>query len=79
MEHPAISPDLAPNFFGTFPKMKSALEGWIFQGTEDNQKMWRRHWKLFHNRSSKIFRRWQHRWAKCTAAQAEYCEGNSSQ
>jgi hypothetical protein len=27
MEHPAISPDLAPNFFGTFPKMKSALEG----------------------------------------------------
>jgi hypothetical protein len=27
MEHPSYSPDLAPNYFWLFPKMKSVLKG----------------------------------------------------
>jgi hypothetical protein len=43
-----------------FPKIKSALKGRRFQGTEDVKKMWRRLWKLFHNRcSKKCFQQWQ--------------------
>jgi hypothetical protein len=53
MEHPLCSPDSAPNNFCFFPKIKSALKGRRFQDIEDIQKMWRRHWKLFHNRISK--------------------------
>jgi hypothetical protein len=37
MEHPLHSPDLAPNDFWLFPKMKSALKGRRFQDTEDIQ------------------------------------------
>jgi hypothetical protein len=39
MEHPPCSPDLAPNNFWTFPKIKSALKGRRFQDTEDIKKM----------------------------------------
>jgi hypothetical protein len=34
-------------------KKKFALNERRFHDTEDIKKMWRRHWKLFHNRSSK--------------------------
>jgi hypothetical protein len=36
-----------------FPKINSTLKGRKFQDIEDNQKTWRQHWKLFHNRTSK--------------------------
>jgi hypothetical protein len=39
MEHPPHSPDLVPNDFWLFPKIKSALKG--------------RKWNPFHNRSSR--------------------------
>jgi hypothetical protein len=55
MEHPSYSLNLGQNDFRLFPKIKCALKGRRFQDTEDIQKMWRRHWKLFHNRSSKLF------------------------
>jgi len=38
MEHLPSSPDLAPNDFWLFPKIKSALKGQRFQDTEDIQK-----------------------------------------
>jgi hypothetical protein len=38
MEHPSCSPDLAPNDFQLFPRIKSALKGQRFQNTEDIQK-----------------------------------------
>jgi hypothetical protein len=53
MEHPSCSPDLAPNDFWLFTKIKSSLKWGRFQDTEDIPKMWWRHWKLFHNRNSK--------------------------
>jgi histone-lysine N-methyltransferase SETMAR len=50
-EHPPFSPDLAPNNFWFFPKIKSALKGRRFHDIGIIQKMWR-HWKLFHNKST---------------------------
>jgi hypothetical protein len=38
MEYPPCSPDLAPNDFWLFPKIKSALKGQRFQGIEGIQK-----------------------------------------
>jgi transposase len=38
MEHPPYSPDLAPNDFWLFQKIKSALKEPRFQDTEDVQK-----------------------------------------
>jgi hypothetical protein len=38
MEHLPSSPDLAPNDFWLFPKIKSALKRQRFQDTEDIQK-----------------------------------------
>jgi hypothetical protein len=35
MEHPSCSPNLAPNGFWLFPKIRSALKGRIFQNMED--------------------------------------------
>jgi hypothetical protein len=54
----------------TVSKMKPALRRRRFQDIENVQKMWRQHWKTFHNRrSKKFFQQWQHRWAKCIVAQ----------
>jgi transposase len=38
MVHPPCSPDLAPNDFWLFPKIKSALKGRRFQDIEDMKK-----------------------------------------
>jgi hypothetical protein len=38
LEHPPSSPDLAPNDFWLFSKIKSTLKGRLFQETEDNLK-----------------------------------------
>jgi hypothetical protein len=54
MENPRCSHNLAPNDFWLLPKMKSALKGRNFQDKfKTYEKMWRQHWKLFHNRSSR--------------------------
>jgi hypothetical protein len=39
MQHPSCSPDLAPNDFWLFPKLKFALKGRRFQDNEGIQKM----------------------------------------
>jgi hypothetical protein len=38
MGHPYYSPDLAPNDFWLFPKIRSALKGRRFQDNKDVQK-----------------------------------------
>jgi hypothetical protein len=38
MEHPPLPPDLVPNDFWLFLKLKSALKGRRFQDTEDTQR-----------------------------------------
>jgi hypothetical protein len=73
MEHPPYFPDLAPNNFWLFPKIKSVLKGWknkkgvtIATKAIPQQKL------------QKCSQQWQHHWAKCTATQVEYFEGDSS-
>jgi hypothetical protein len=38
MKHPPYSPDLAPNDFWLFPKIKTTSKGRKFQDTEDIKK-----------------------------------------
>jgi hypothetical protein len=52
-KHLPYSPDLAPNDFWLFPKVRFALKGWIFQDIKDITKKWQRHRKLSHNRNYK--------------------------
>jgi hypothetical protein len=54
MEHPPYSHDLDLNDFWQFPKIKSALKGWLNTHTHTHtHTKWQWHWKLFHNRCSK--------------------------
>jgi len=72
MEHPPYSPDLDPNDFWLFPRIKSALKGRRFQYTEDIQKNMITALKAIPQQEfQKYFQHWQHRWAKCTAAQGK--------
>jgi hypothetical protein len=80
--HPHFSPDLPPNDLGLFPKIKSALKGRRFQIIEDIQKRRKNVTALKAIRQrqfQKYFQQWQHRWAKCIAAQGEYFKGDPSQ
>jgi hypothetical protein len=45
--------DFGPNCLRLFPRIKSALKEQIFQDRRHPKKLWRRPWKIFHNRSSK--------------------------
>jgi hypothetical protein len=70
--HP-LPPDLAPNDYGLFPKMKSALKRRRFQDIEDIHRNVKKALKdVPQQEFQKCFQQWQHRWAKCTAAQGEY-------
>jgi hypothetical protein len=72
---------LALGGFWLFKKIKYALNGRRFQDIEDILK------KCDSGTEScsatgvakKRFQQWQHHWAKCTAAQGKYFEGNPSQ
>jgi hypothetical protein len=46
LDHPPWSSDLALCDFRLFPKIKSALQGWRFQDTEDIKKLWQLYGKL---------------------------------
>jgi hypothetical protein len=80
MHHPSYSPDFAPNGFWLFPKIKSASKGRIFQDAEDIHKNVTTALKpILQQEFQKYFQQWQHRRAKCIAAQGEYFEGDPSQ
>jgi hypothetical protein len=70
MEHSSYIPDLAPNDFWLFQKIKSGY--WTYPknvalGVIPQQEF------------QKCFQQWQHRTAKCISAQGEYFEGDPSQ
>jgi hypothetical protein len=61
-------------------KTKSDLKGRRFQDTEDIQKNVTMALKAVPQQEFlKCFQQWQHRWAKCTAAEEEYFESDPSQ
>jgi len=79
MEHPSYSPDLARNDSWLFSKIKSTLKRRRFQDTEDIQKNVTTALKAIPQQEfQKCFQHWQHRWAKCIAAQGEYFEDDPS-
>jgi histone-lysine N-methyltransferase SETMAR len=81
IEHPPCSPDLSPNDFWLFPKVKSALKGRRFQDIENTpQKNVTTALKAIPQQEfQNCFQQWQHRWAKCIVVQLEYFEGDPSQ
>jgi hypothetical protein len=80
MGHTSFSTDLATDDFWLFPKIKSALEEQSIQDIEDIQKKSDDSTEsCSQHKFQKLLYQWYHHWAKCTAAQGEYFEGNSSQ
>jgi hypothetical protein len=71
MEHPPCSPDLAPNDFWQFPKLKSALKGRRFQIVENINKCDAALNGIPQQEFRKCFYNWERRWAKCLAAEEE--------
>ena len=54
LEHPGYSPDLAPNDFFLFPKIKEILKGRYFDDMMTSGVIQRQLWRPFHKTSSKI-------------------------
>jgi hypothetical protein len=80
IERPPYSPHLALNDFWLFTEIKFALKGPRFQDTEDIQNICDNGTERYFTAGiqKKTFQQWQHRWAKCKAAQEEYFEGDRS-
>jgi len=74
-EHPAYSPDLAPNDFFLFPKVKEILKGRHFDCTDDIRSNTTAALKAIPQNQFQIcFEGWTRRWHRCIASQGEYFE-----
>jgi len=74
--HPAYSPDIAPNDFFVFPKMKKILKGRHFDNTDDMRSNTTPALKVIPKNQFQIgFEGWTRRWHCCVASQGEYFEG----
>jgi hypothetical protein len=71
MEYPPHFPDLAPNDFWLFPKIKSALKRQRFQDIENIKNVTKALKAILQQEFQKCFQQWQHHWAKCIAAHGE--------
>jgi len=73
LEHPAIPPDLAPNDFFLFPKIKEILKGRHFDDTDDIRSNTTAALKAIpQNQFQNSFEGWTRRWHRCIASQREY-------
>ena len=78
LEHPAYSPDLAPDFF-LFPKIKEILKGRHSDDTDDIRSNIMAALKAIpQNQFQNCFEGWTRRWHQCIASQREYFEGDHS-
>ena len=73
LEHPAYSPDLAPNDFFLFPKIKEILKGRHFDDIRSNTAALK---AIPQNQFQNCFEGWTRCWHRCIACQGEYFEGN---
>jgi len=75
LQQPPYSPDLAPNDFFLFPKLKMALKGRRFDTREsiiaDSKKVLK---SIPKDAFSKCFESWEKRWKLCIDAGGEYFE-----
>ena len=77
LEHPAYSPDLAPNDFFLFPKIKEILKGRHFDDIDDIRSNTMAALKAIpQNQFQNCFEGWTRRWHRCIASQGEYFEGD---
>ena len=76
LEHPAYSPDLAPNEFFLFPKIKEILKGRHFDDIDNIRSNTTAVLKAIpQNHFQNCFEGWTRRWHQCIASQGEYFEG----
>ena len=74
LEHPAYSPDLAPNDFFLFPKKKEILKGRHFDDIRGNTTAAMT--AIPQNQFQNCFEGWTRRWHQCIASLGEYFEGD---
>ncbi|CAH1966487.1 unnamed protein product [Acanthoscelides obtectus] len=67
LDHPPYSPDLSPNDFFTFPKIKNRLRGQRFQSPEEVVDAFKNAW-------NKCFENWFERMQMCINLRGEYFE-----
>jgi transposase len=76
LEHPAYSPDLAPNDFFLSPKIKEILKARYFDDIDDTRNNTTAALKAIpQNQFQNCFEGWTGRWHRCIASQGEYFEG----
>jgi hypothetical protein len=77
LDHPAYSPDLAPNDFFLFPKIKEILKGRNFEEIDDFRSNTKAALKAIpQNQFQNCFEGWTRCWHRCIASQGEYFEGD---
>jgi transposase len=79
LEHPPYSPDLAPNDFFLFPKIKKILKGRHFDDTDDIGSNTTAALKATpQNQFQNCLEGWSRRWRRCIASKGECFEGDRS-
>ncbi|CAH1988406.1 unnamed protein product [Acanthoscelides obtectus] len=75
LDHPPYSPDLSPNDFFTFPKIKNRLRGQMFQSPEEAVDAFQiADLDLPANKWNKCFENWLERMQMCINLHGEYFE-----
>jgi len=79
LEHPAYSPDLAPNDFFLFPKIKKILKGRHFYENDDIRSNTTAGLKaILQNQFQNCFEGWTRHWHQCILSQGQHFEGDHS-
>jgi hypothetical protein len=79
LEHLPCSPDLAPDDFLLFPKIKEILKEKNYHDTDDIRSNTTAALKAIpQNHFQNWSEGWTRRWHRCIASKGEYFEGNSS-
>jgi len=76
LEHPAYSPDLAPNDFFLLPNKKEILKGRHFDDDDIKSNTTAALKVIPQNQFQNCFEGWTRRWRRCIASQVEYFEGD---
>ncbi len=77
LDHPSYSPDLAPNDFWFFPRLKKGLKGRHFQSLDELKTAVQDEITLIpaFEYSEAILQKWPMRWARCVHRDGGYFEG----
>ena len=77
--HPPYSPDLAPEDFFLFPKLKTTLKGCYFQNIEEIQEnVIRELCAITESAFQEAFQQWKEQCERCIASTGDYFEGDSA-